>query len=99
MSKGGIVGKGRLSTSHIGERIAAAGRPPILDDRDVWTDQPAVRTDADAARYWAAKHGETLQTIQDLRSDLSGARFERDIWWPLAFCVGVLCGAGLTWLI
>jgi len=74
-------------------------RPPILDDRDVWTDAPVVRTDADAARYWAAKHGEALQTIQDLRSDLSGARFERDIWWPLAFAVGLLTGWGLTWLM
>lgn len=74
-------------------------RPSILDDRDVWTDEPVVRTDADAARYWAAKHSETLQTIQDLRSDLSAARFERDIWWPLAFCVGVLCGVGLPYVL
>ena len=72
---------------------------PILDDRDIWTDAPVVRTDADAARYWAAKHGEALQAIQDLRSDLSGARFERDIWWPLAFAVGLLTGWGLTWLM
>lgn len=88
---------GRLSTNHIGERIAAAGRPPILDDRDVWTDEPVVRTDAEAARYWAAKHGETLQTIQDLQSDLSAARSDRDMLWPLAFAVGLTCGVGLSW--
>ena len=70
---------------------------PILDDRDIWTDEPVVKSDADSARYWAAKHGEALQTIQDLRSDLSAARFERSVWWPLAFAVGVLCGVGLSW--
>lgn len=78
-------------------------RPPILDDirrpndaSRYWSDPP-VQSDADDARYWAAKHGEALQTIQDLRSDLSAARFERSVWWPLAFSVGVLCGVGLSW--
>lgn len=78
---------------------------PALDDSrkgdaleryDIWSDPP-VQSKADAARYWAAKHGEALQTIQDLRSDLSAARFERSVWWPLAFAVGVLCGVGLSW--
>ena len=91
------IGRGWMRKAPLSDAIGEALRPPILDDRDVWTDEPVVRTDAEAARYWAAKHGETLQTIQDLRSDVSGARFERDIWWPLAFCVGVLCGAGLSW--
>lgn len=72
-------------------------RPPILDDRDVWTDEQAVRTDAEAARYWAAKHGETLQTIQDLRSDVSAAQSDRDMLWPLAFAIGLTCGVGLSW--
>lgn len=35
------------------------------------------------------------QTIDGLRADLSAARFQRDIWWPLAFGVGVLCGFSL----
>lgn len=69
---------------------------PVLDDHEIWSDPP-VKSDADSARYWAAKHGEALQTIQDLRSDLSAARFERSVWWPLAFAVGVLCGMGVSW--
>lgn len=64
---------------------------------DIWSDEPIITNDTDAARYWAAKHGEALQTIQDLRSDLSAAWFERSVWWPLAFAVGVLCGVGLSW--
>lgn len=78
-------------------------RPPILDDArrsndasQYWSDPP-VQSKADSARYWAAKHGEALQTIQDLRSDLSAARFERSVWPSLAFAVGVLCGMGLSW--
>lgn len=84
--------------------ITRRPRPPVLDDlaygvrltNDVWTD---VDDEAEPARYWAAKHGEALSDIQQMRSDLSTARFERDIWWPLAFCVGVLCGVGLTYVV
>jgi hypothetical protein len=68
-----------------------------LERYDIWSDEPIITNDTDSARYWAAKHGEALQTIQDLRSDLSAARFERSVWWPLAFAVGVLCGMGLSW--
>lgn len=59
-----------------------------------WTDD--VRNDAEAARYWAAKHGEALSDIQDIRASVSLALAQRDMWWPCAFAVGVLCGIGLA---
>ena len=100
-----------MSTPHdaLGMRYPRPPVVPIIDDirkgdamerYDIWSDHDnVVQNDADAARYWAAKHGEALQTIQDLRSDLSAARFSRDIWWPLAFAVGVLCGVGLSYVV
>lgn len=76
-------------------------RPPVLDDSDappvrdyLWIDEPT--SDAESARYWAARHGEQLSMIQDLQSDLSAARFQRDGLWPLAFVVGVVVGIGLA---
>lgn len=107
MSKGGFVGKDDFGQGvprdALGMRYPRPQVVPVLDDTDIsrfdiWSDEYTIRNDADAARYWAGKHGEGLQTIQDLRSDLSAARFERSVWWPLAFAVGVLCGMGLSYV-
>lgn len=80
---------------------------PVLDDGDIPTDEQVAyggdqyiwsddvdepANDAETARYWAAKHGEAL-------SDLSAARFQRDIWSVFGFAIGVVCGAGLAALV
>jgi hypothetical protein len=77
---------------------------PVLDDGAVpaasdypWTDDGDPHDTPGSRRYWIEQYQEQLAVTQALRSDLSGARFERDIWWPLAFCVGVLCGLGFQW--
>lgn len=74
-------------------------RPPILDDSHVQT----VWNAADI--NWESVAEQRAQTIADqqgviaaLQSDLSDALFQRDIGWPLAFCVGVICGVGLVML-
>lgn len=86
--------------------ITRRPRPPILDDlaygvrmtNDVWVDDDPHDTAA-SRRYWMDQCQEQLAVTQQLRSDLSAARYERDIWWPLAFGVGVLCGMGLTYVV
>lgn len=77
---------------------------PIFDDTTMtrlsdytWTDDADPHDTPGSRRYWIEQYQEQLEVTQALRSDLSGARFERDIWWPLAFCVGVLCGLGFQW--
>lgn len=90
------------------------GRPPVLDDSDIPTDEQVAyggdqyiwsddvdepTDDAESARYWAAKHGEALFDIQMLHTDLSAARFQRDIWSVFGFAIGVICGAGLAALV
>ncbi len=67
----------------------------VLDDTGTeitWNDEPL----APSERYWIEQYQEQLTTTQELRTDLSSARFQRDVWSGLAFCVGVLCGIGLT---
>lgn len=71
-------------------------RPDVFDDTDRrasdyhWS-EPSTFID------WQADHTAELNaTIAALQGDLSKARTQRDIWWPLAFCVGVIFGVGLA---
>ena len=74
-------------------------RPPVLDDTalcPMWIDP---HDDEPSRIYWMDQYQEQLAVTQALRSDLSAARYQRDIWWPLGFCVGLICGIGLgVWL-
>jgi len=74
-------------------------RPPVLDDTvQVWTDEPVIDYQRAYESMCDKSHTDNA-TIDALRSDLSAARYQRDIWFPLAFCVGVICGIGLgVWL-
>jgi hypothetical protein len=79
-------------------RLGPTRRPPVLDDVQVWTDNPVIDYQRAYESMCERSHVDNA-TIDALRTDLSAARYERDIWWPLGFCVGVLCGIGLgVWL-
>lgn len=78
-------------------------RLPVLDDtrqpdRSVYWSDPPVETDWQAV---ADRHlrtvSEQLATLVQLREELSATRFERDVWTPLAWCVGVICGVAVGW--
>ena len=81
-----------------GGPVGSGLRPPVLDDSHVQTVWAASSINWESvAEQRAQTIADQFATIAALRSDLSGARFERDIWWPLAFCVGVGFGMGAVW--
>lgn len=78
-----------LDTSHIAKRIAAVGRPPVLDDRthdasQYWSDPP-VETDWQAI---AVRHSRTvadqLAVMVELREHVSSVSMDATIWKVLA---------------
>jgi len=86
--------------SKTGGPVGSGLRPPVLDDRPAdyhWAEPSITINWESVAEQRARTIADQFATIAALRSDLSGARFERDIWWPLAFCVGVGFGMGAVW--
>jgi hypothetical protein len=74
-------------------------RKQPTDASQYWSDPPASIDWQAIAVKQSKANADYLAVISQLRSDLSATRFERDIWWPLAWCVGVLCGVGMWYVI
>jgi hypothetical protein len=78
------------------------GREPLAVDMTKERDFPWVDADIDWCRVATDRAATIIRQTRELEwtsRKLRDARFQRDIYWPLGFCVGVLCGLGLAVLL